>query len=313
MRQAGKNGRLVRFYAKSPRDQTTPAGTDQTMNTAAPSRIRLGKISYLNVLPIYYPLESGSVPNDFEIVSGPPARLNEVMARGELDISAASSFEYARNHERYLLVPDLAIGSQGPVQSVLLISRLPLQELEAANILVSSQTHTSAALLRLLLKERLGLSPAYRIGNISSEMEAASRPPAFLAIGDEALRYRNLPDYPYTLDLGQAWLEWTGLPFIFGVWIINKASLEQKRPALIQACEQLWAGKQWGMNRIPFFSALISQKGILNQQEVASYFQGLVYALKDREQRGLRRFFELLARAGTIPGAPDLRFFQEHG
>ena len=283
------------------------------MKTAAHLRIKLGKISYLNVLPIYYPLESGNVPNDFAIVSGPPARLNELMARGELDISAASSFEYAKNHERYLLVPDLAIGSQGPVQSVLLISRLPLQELERTKILVSSQTHTSAALLRLLLKERLGLSPAYRIGNISSEMKTAARPPAFLAIGDEALRYRNLPDYPYTLDLGQAWLEWTGLPFIFGVWIINKDSLEQKRAALVQACEQLWAGKEWGMNRIPFFSAFISQKGILNQQEVASYFQGLVYAFKDREQLGLRRFFELLARAGILDGPPELNFFRPNG
>ncbi len=280
------------------------------MHTVSFPPVKLGKISYLNVLPIYYPLESGNVRNDFEIVSGPPARLNELMAGGELDISAASSFEYARNHKKYLLVPDLAIGSQGPVQSVLLISRLPLQELERTKVLISSQTHTSAALLQLLLKERLGLSPVYRIGNISREMEASPSPPAFLAIGDEALRYRNLPDYPYTLDLGQAWLEWTGLPFIFGVWIINKDALQHRRAALIRACAQLWEGKQWGMNRIPFFSAFISQQGILNQQEVASYFQGLVYAFKDREQKGLRRFFELLARAGVIDSAPDLNFFE---
>ena len=280
-----------------------------TRRALAPHPISLGKISYLNVLPIYYPLESGNVPNDFQIVSGPPARLNGLMARGELDISAASSFEYARNHGKYLLVPNLAIGSRGPVQSVLLISRLPLQELEHKTVLISSQTHTSAALLRLLLKERLGLSPDYLTGNISKEMDSRVPPLAFLAIGDEALRYRHLPEYPYTLDLGQAWLEWTGLPFIFGVWIINRDSLRHREKGLEQACVQLLAGKTWGMKRIPFFSVLISQQGILNEQEVASYFQGLVYAFGKREQRGLRRFFDLLARAGEIREVPDLNFF----
>ncbi|MCF8104963.1 MAG: menaquinone biosynthesis protein [Desulfohalobiaceae bacterium] len=279
------------------------------MSTQARQTLRLGRISYLNVLPIYHPLEKGEVANDFRIVSGPPARLNELMSRGELDISAASSFEYARNFQKYLLVPDLAIGSQGPVQSVLLLSRTPLSRLEEEPILVSSQTHTSAALLRLILKERLHLDPGYQTGNITAQIGSPNPPAAFLAIGDEALRLRNLPDYPYRLDLGQAWLEWTGLPFIFGVWIINRDSLRTREMDIQLGCRKILAAKTWGIKRIAFFSELISKKGILNREEVFSYLQGLVYDFSEREQKGLKLFFDLLAKSGTIGASPDLNFF----
>ncbi|MCF8037887.1 MAG: menaquinone biosynthesis protein [Desulfohalobiaceae bacterium] len=278
------------------------------MDTQARQTLRLGKISYLNVLPIYYPLEKGYVANDFRLVSGPPARLNELMARGKLDISAASSFEYARNHQRYFLVPDLAIGSQGPVQSVLLLSRVPLARLEEDPICISSQTHTSAALLRLILRERFHLNPDYQTGNITELISSADPPSAFLAIGDEALRLRDLPAYPYKLDLGQAWLEWTGLPFIFGVWIINRDSVKTRGKDIQEGCHKILAAKQWGIRRMAFFSDLISREGILNREEVFSYFQGLVYDFAEREQKGLQLFFNLLAKSGAIETSPDLNF-----
>ena len=83
--------------------------------------LRMGRIGYLNVLPIYHPLEAGIIPHDFEIISGPPAVLNNMMARGELHISSNSCFEYAMRPERYHLVEDLSIGSHGNVMSVLLL------------------------------------------------------------------------------------------------------------------------------------------------------------------------------------------------
>lgn len=280
-----------------------------SMSTQATEPLKLGKIRYVNVLPIYYPLESGQIANTFQLVSGPPSALNELMAKGELDISAASSFEYARNFQKYLLVPDLAIGSQGPVQSVLLLSQIPLAQLDGQSIRISSQTHTSAALLRLILKQRFQLNPVYQPGNIVELVNSSTPPQTFLAIGDEALRLRNLPAYPYKLDLGQAWLDWTGLPFIFGVWIINKDSLKSRKQDLVRGCQDILAGKKWGLDRIDFFSELISKKGILSQKEVASYFQGLVYDFGNREQKGLKLFFDLLSESDEIETVPDLYFF----
>ena len=287
-----------------------PASTRESAlsRPQASTEVRLGRISYLNVLPIYYPLENRIIPNDFRFVSGPPARLNTLMASGELDISSASSIEYGRHFEKYHLLPDLAIGSQGPVQSVLLLSTVPIEDLGGRAVLISSQTHTSAALLRLILTKD-NIQASLTTGDIYTELKGTSPPAAFLAIGDEALRLRNLEAYPYQLDLGQAWLEWTGLPFIFGVWVVSRAALVSKREALARARDKLLASKLWGQQRIEFFCDLISRQGILDRQSLKSYFSGLVYDFGDREVQGLTAFYQALVQAGELTSVPRLAFF----
>ena len=134
---------------------------------STPHVLRMGRISYLNVLPVYHPLEAGILPHDFELVSGPPALLNEMMSRGELHVSSCSCFEYARRPERYYLVGDLSIGSRGPVMSVLLLSRLPVEELGGHEILISGESHTSVALLRLLMRDRYKLDVRFSTGPVT--------------------------------------------------------------------------------------------------------------------------------------------------
>jgi chorismate dehydratase len=268
----------------------------------------MGKISYLNVLPIYYALDQGYVAHDFVFTSGPPADLNTRIKAGELDMSAASSIEYGRHFEDYLLLPRVAIGSQGPVQSVLLLSSVPWSSLQGRRILLSSQSHTSAALLRLLVREHMGLEVEYETGDITARLQANDPPTAFLAIGDEALRLRNHPDFPYRLDLGQAWLEWTGLPFIFGVWVGRKAGTSREEADLASGCRQLLAAKDWGVERIPFFARLVSEQGILTYPDLVSYFNGLVYDFGPREQEGLRLFYRKLYACGELQQMPELNF-----
>jgi len=272
--------------------------------------IRLGRIGYLNVLPIYHPLESRAMAHEFIIESGPPARLNEIMEAGALDISACSSIEYARRPERYLLVPNLAIGSCGPVQSVLLLSRVPLDR--AATILVSAQTHTSAALLRVMLKERFGLTPTFETGDITTRLASGEPPQAFLAIGDEALRLRRLPDYPYALDLGSEWNAWTGLPFIFGVWIVSRASAARLGRHMDRALSILLAAKDHGTARLADYAQMGEAQGMLDAPTLRSYFRGLVYDLGPEEQAGLREFYTKLVGAGVISSVPKLEFHQAH-
>jgi chorismate dehydratase len=271
--------------------------------------LQLGKIGYLNVLPIYYPLEQEILAHSFEIRSGPPAHLNRLMSEEELDMSAVSSIEYARNHSRYYLVPDLAIGSRGPVQSVLLLSRLPLAQLEGKSILISSQTHTSAALLRILLSRHLGLRPLLETGDVTQRLRENRPPAAFLAIGDEALRLRQHPEYPYSLDLGHAWMQWTGLPFIFGVWVVSRRSAETRGRALRQGCRTLLAAKDWGVRNIDFFARMIAGEGILDEPRLRSYFAGLVYDLGPLQRQGLATFYEYLHREGEIEAVPPLVFY----
>lgn len=270
--------------------------------------VRLGKIGYLNVLPIYHPLETGYLETDFSIVSGPPSALNTMMDAGELDISAASSIEYARHPEKYYLVPDIAIGSCGPVQSVLLLSQVPVKELAGQTLLVSSQTHTSAALLQVLLSDLWQIKTDFTTGDATSQLEQGHRPAGFLAIGDEALTLRNHPDYPYKVDMGEAWRDLTGLPFIFGVWIVQRTLFDARRAEMQQACKQLIHAKRWGTDNISDMCSLASRDSCMNEKEMCSYFDGLVYDFDEREQAGLELFYKHLTANGLLNAVPRLDF-----
>ncbi|QJB58148.1 menaquinone biosynthesis protein [Pseudodesulfovibrio sp. zrk46] len=273
--------------------------------------IRLGKIGYLNVLPIYHPLETGLIEGDFDIVSGPPSALNRLMDAGELDISAASSIEYARHPEKYYLLPNIAIGSRGPVQSVLLLSQYSIEELSGKTILVSSQTHTSAALLKVLLAE-WKVNVKYVSGDATSELKSGKRPDAILAIGDEALNLRYHPDYPHRTDLGEAWRDLTSLPFIFGVWIVQRTSLEKNGEVIRTGCAKLLAGKNWGSENITAMCTLASEDSCLNATEMCSYFDGLVYDFGENEQKGLKLFYQHLKNNGIIDAIPELTFLPQN-
>ena len=271
--------------------------------------VRLGRSSYLNVLPLQHPLDAGLVPHNFAMVSGPPAELNTLMAQGLLDVSANSSVEYARRPEAYELVPDLAIGSRGPVMSVILLSLVPPDKLDGETVVVSAQTHTSAALLRILFSEHLKISPSYRVENATALLEQGKRPKAVLAIGNEALRLRSHPDYPHRWDLGEAWREWTGLPFIFGVWLVRRQAVAEKPVALRKACAAMLAAKDWGREHREEILELACRSHLLDPEPMRRYFEGLVYDLGEEQQEGLKVFYRNLAKTGAIPAAPDLRFF----
>jgi chorismate dehydratase len=275
-------------------------------NATAP--IRLGRIGYLNVLPLHYPLETGVLTGDFELVSGPPAELNQLMDQGRLDLSGCSCIEYARHPEKYLIVPDLGIGSRGPVQSVLLLCRTRPEDLHGKTILVSAQTHTSAALVDLLLKRHVGVAPHYQTGNATALLAAGERPEAILCIGDEALNLRRHPDYPGRMDLGDAWRQWTGRPFIFGLWIASRETVRARREEIQAGARLLIQAKQWGQANLQEISRIAAQNSILTEPEMRSYFDGLVYDLGPEELDGLKLFFSMLAGAGVINTAPQLEF-----
>ena len=270
--------------------------------------VRLGRIGYLNVLPIHHPLETGVIPNDFEIVAGPPAELNVLMDAGKLDLSGCSSVEYARHPEKYYLIPDIAIGSRGPVQSVLLLSRKPVEELDGGTILVSAQTHTSAALLRVLLAELWQIEAEYVTGDATALLAAGERPEAILCIGDEALELRYHEDYPVRTDLGEAWRQLTGEPFIFGVWIASRRSFARDEATVRQACETLMAARRWGTDHLAELCVLAAQGSRLNQREMCSYFVGLLYDFAEPEVRGLTLFYERLVKHGIIDRVPPISF-----
>ncbi len=271
--------------------------------------LKLGKISYLNVLPLYYPLESQIIPNSFKIIEGIPADLNIMMQREELDISGTSSIEYARNWRKYLLVPDISIGSNGPVKSVLFLSQVPFKKMHDKRVVVSSHTHTSAALLSLLFKKE-GIEPRIETGSISSVLKGNNIPHGVLAIGDEALMLRKNSPFKYIMDLGEEWRKWTGLPFIFGVWVVNRKRAMENPHEMEKGCCLLLKAKKWGISHLPFFAKRAEFDFVLGYEEILEYFKGLVYNLGKEELKGLITFYKLLYEHSFIEEPPTIDLFK---
>lgn len=276
------------------------------MGHSSHEQLKLGRIEFLNVLPIYHPLETGIISHPFDIIPGTPAYLNRLMARSELDLSVVSSIEYARYPERYFILPDLSISCCGPVKSVLLLSKVPFADLGGETILTSTQSHTSVALLKILFDRRIQKEVHFQPGLASEALAKGDSPLAFLAIGDEALHFRQHHHYPYRLDLGEAWHSWTGLPFVFALWVVQRNGLERWNGHLGEAQEALGRAKQWGRTHRDRICEQALGKAILSYPELHEYYQCLGFDLGAEEQAGLRLFYRYLAEMDEICKEPDL-------
>src|SRR5687768_17836002 len=156
--------------------------------------MRIGRIPYINCYPVYGALDRGIVKLDADLVNGVPTDLNRRMAVGELDISVVSAVEYARDSERYLLLPDLAISCDGPVRSVMLFSARPASDLGGRRVIVSRSSMTSVALLELLFEHVWEVRPEFVAGDAEmSDIMGFDRDAhdARLVIGDAALVLRG--------------------------------------------------------------------------------------------------------------------------
>jgi chorismate dehydratase len=270
------------------------------------TRLRLGRIRYINVLPIYYALEQAYVPNGFHMVSGTPAELNSRLFQGSLDASAISSVEYGRHFREYLLLSQLSISTEGDVGSVLLFSRVPFHRLSGKEVLLSEASATSVALVKILLYELFGARPLYRCGPVPHHFPENYY--GLLAIGDEALRLRAAGIYPYFLDLGRAWKELTGLPFVFGVWAVRHRYYQEKATETQAVHQALLRSKRWGLTALEEICRQASPLVGMSLADLRRYFGLLNYELEDRQQEGLLTFYRFLYRYGELAEMPTLRF-----
>ncbi|MCX5888650.1 MAG: menaquinone biosynthesis protein [Deltaproteobacteria bacterium] len=271
-------------------------------------KARLGRIQYLNVLPIYFALEHLFGENGFHLVAGTPAELNAAMRQGEVDLGSISAMEYGRHPDDYLLLPDLSISSRGPVGSVLLFSRTPFAELDGRSIRVSNASASGAALLKVLMAKLFRVKPLYEAGTLAKRPLAEAE--AIMAIGDEALCLKHAKALPFELDLGEAWQELTGLPFVFGVWAVRRAFAISQPEATGALHRQLLRSKVWGLGSLPELSRIAAKPFGMTPEQVLAYFHQLDYALGPEHERGLRTFFHYLHEQGELPEEPRLEYFQ---
>lgn len=263
--------------------------------------MRLGRIPWINCYPVYGALDRGLESVPATCITGTASELNELLAAGELDLSVVSAVEYARNAAAYQLLPDLAISCDGPVHSVALFARRPVNELDGATILLSASSRTSILLLELFCRHRWGIAPRFVTARAEAvDLESLSGLPhdAVLVIGDAALMLDARRAYPHKVDLGTEWKAWTGLPFVFAVW----AARRDAPLAEVQAVHAgLLRSRSWGLAHLDHLAADAAARSGVAESVCRGYLGDLDYALSYRHLAGLTDFFRRLAQDGLVP------------
>jgi chorismate dehydratase len=250
--------------------------------------IRLGRIAYANMAPVFYRLVA-----DVEEVTGVPTELNRLLLDGELDIAPISSIEYARNADRLRILPRICVSSEGAVDSIQLVTRQPLGRVRS--VAVTPESATSVVLVKVLL-------PQAELVPLGEEADAA------LLIGDAALKSAFEDPTPHH-DLGRLWLERTGLPMVFAVWAAPEPvvdGLPELEHSLVASVRLARAEPE----RLAYES---SERYGYPPGFLARYFEKLRYSFGPRERAGLYTFLEMARDVGELEHVPELRFARESG
>jgi chorismate dehydratase len=272
-------------------------------------RPRVGHIQFLNCLPLYWGLVQSNALLDVELRKDTPDRLNDALVAGELDVGPISLVEYLRHADELVLLPDLAVGSDGPVLSCNLVSQLPPPELGGARVALGSTSRTSVLLAELWLAEVHGVRPVYfgcppDLGAMMQEAAAA------VLIGDAALRATyEAPTRGLILqDLGAAWRDWTGLPMVFAVWAARRDFAEAD-PGLVKDVHAAFLDSRYrALDRIDEVAARAARWELFDASTLATYFRGLDFSLGPRQLAGLLEFARRAAEHGAAPAGVQPRF-----
>jgi chorismate dehydratase len=250
------------------------------------SALRLGRISYVNMAPVFYRVDA-----DVEEIQGVPTDLNRCLLDGECDVAPISSIEYARNAERLRLLPRLCVASEGAVDSIQLVSKKPLEQIRS--VAVTPESATSIVLTKVLLPE-------------ATHVPLGEPADARLLIGDAALKSAFEDPTPH-YDLGRLWLERTGLPMVFAVWACPEpisAGLAELEEALVKSVRLARAEPET-------LAYEASERYGYPAGFLARYFEKLRYRFGPRERAGLMTFLELARDVGELDEVPELRFVRE--
>jgi len=258
--------------------------------------IKLGRIDYANVYPLFQQLKN---VDGLKIVKGVPSFLNKAISEGVIDIAPCSCIEYAKNPDNYLLLPDISISCLNNVKSVMLFSSVKIEELGGRTIYLTGESATSVLLVEILIKKAYGLDVRFT----SDESEAD----AWVFIGDKALFKYYHNDYSYGYDLGSEWKKFTGLPFVFALWIVRKELLDEKREELIQFAEKLGDIKKDSKRNLASLLDEYTFKGLTNYQ-ILDYWETINYDLSDKHIEALLLYYEFAKKLGRIKDIPELKF-----
>lgn len=270
--------------------------------------LRIGQIEYANCTPVYHILREHFSCSGYEFVKGVPTELNRLLRLGEIDICPSSSIEYALYYDKYRILPQLSISCDGAVASVLLFSRIPIDRLDGKLILLSTESATSVNLLKILMAQRYNCCCSYAVTSLPLA-DISTGSPALLLIGDMALRASLQDSDFHVYDLGALWREWTGLPFVFALWLCRTSLADS------QEMKELAKKIAHARSLLDVNLSEIAEKAPeavwMGQERLLKYWQdNIQYDLDDRKISGLMTFFQKCCELKLITSVPDLHFIE---
>jgi chorismate dehydratase len=273
-------------------DSPDTASASDSARRSVRARPRVGHIEFLNCLPLTWGLARTGGLLDLDLLRDTPDGLSDALVAGSLDISPISLIEYLRNSDDLLILPDLAVGCDGPVMSCLIISRGPLDQLDGAPVALGSTSRTSIRLAELLLGEAIGVKPEYFScePDLEAMMEQAQ---AAVVIGDVALQ-AALHDAPRlgleVHDLGQMWKDWTGLPFVFAVFAVRREYFAREPETVRNVHASFLASRDLSMLEIDKVCEQAAQWEQFDAATLERYYATLSFDLGERHLAGIAEF-----------------------
>lgn len=255
-------------------------------------KLNIGLMPYLNSVLFYRSMP----PDKFNLVALPPRPMTRAAAEGKLDagpIPVVGGMTLERDFEP---LGDFCIATKDKARSILLFSRVRIEELSGEKVGVTDETSTSEQLLKVLLTRKFNLR---NISYVSLE----SPNDAYLLIGDGALKNRRgVQGYPYIYDLGEIWNSWTGLSFVFAVWIVRKSLPKEQKDAMSAAI-------QASLNlRRDYKRFVVDRPGLnMSEDDVREYLEGFNFVMGEQEYKALKLFKSYLSVSLGSPERQSLR------
>lgn len=231
-----------------------------------------------------------------DLVPAPPAHLIDLLLGGDIDLGLVSLIDAQRSPEPLAIFPVGMIGCDGPTLTVRLFSRRPIGELERVH--VDSESHTSVALLRIVMRDRYGRAPEMMEFRARNGIDGAAE--AYLVIGDKVVtRGPSGGAYAHTMDLGEAWKEMTGLPFVYAAWMSLASRAEE--PGVRAAAILLDRQRRHNTMRTDWIAARRAEEHAWPTDLARTYLgERLRFDVDARAMEAIDRFFELAERHGVI-------------
>lgn len=281
------------------------------MNNRENDDILIGKIKYTNVWPIFHHFKTADLLRPAKLVTEVPSRLNRKMLEGTLDISPVSSFAFGYGAKRFMLLPDLSVSSDGPVNSILLFSRKPPEQIRNGRIALTNTSATSINLLKIIMEKAYGGKPVYWDSEpvLDTMMEESD---AALLIGDHAIQ-ASWRDHGYIVtDLGEVWKEWTGYGMTFAVWAVQR-TFADGNPAFLSSISSAFADSK--RKSLANLNPLADQA----RNEIGGtadywqhYFSNLCYDFSQERQKGLALYFSYAYEMGLLPDKVRMEIWSDN-